>query len=73
MLDSVQYEACVVEIGGSEMRKRGILHDRFDLFLELLEETGLSTLSPPNADEDAQRDLLESRALVGHNGGRPRH
>lgn len=50
--DAIEAGACqpsVTEIGASEMRKRGVKPDRFDLFEELLAEAGLSSarrLSP---------------------------
>jgi hypothetical protein len=42
-LSNAAYEACVVEIGASEMRQRGIRPDRYDLFEELLCEAGLES------------------------------
>jgi hypothetical protein len=38
------YDAYVVEIGASEMRRRGIRPDRFDLFKELLAEAGIGSI-----------------------------
>ena len=44
MLVDGQHQAYVVEIGASEMRKRGIRPERFDLFEELLDEAGIRAL-----------------------------
>jgi len=44
VLANGQCQGCVVEIGASEMRQRGIRPDRYDLFEELLEEAGIRSL-----------------------------
>ncbi|MBY4718594.1 hypothetical protein [Ralstonia mannitolilytica] len=44
ILVGTDHEAYVVEIGASEMRKRGIRPDRYDLFEELLNEAGVGSL-----------------------------
>lgn len=44
MLVGGEHKVYVVEIGASEMRKRGIRPDRFDLFEELLDKAGIRDL-----------------------------
>jgi hypothetical protein len=44
ILADEQHLAHVVEIGASEMRRRGIRPDRFDLFEELLDKAGIRAL-----------------------------
>jgi len=39
-----RYECFVVNIGASEMRKKGVRPDRFDTFEELLESAGIAHL-----------------------------
>jgi hypothetical protein len=43
-LTAQSHHAHVVEIGASEMRKRGVKPDRYDLFERLLGEAGLVDL-----------------------------
>ncbi|WP_192386560.1 hypothetical protein [Burkholderia cepacia] len=40
-----EVDAYVVEIGASEMRERGIRPDRYDLFVDLLNDAGVTKLS----------------------------
>lgn len=44
LLQSCNHEGFVVEIGASEMRRRGVKPDRYDLFERLLEEAGIVSL-----------------------------
>jgi hypothetical protein len=43
-IDGGTHEAFVVKIGASEMRKRGITPDRYDLFEQLLRDAGIDSL-----------------------------
>lgn len=44
ILAGSEHEAYVVEMGASEMRKRGVRPDRYDLFEALLKEAGVESL-----------------------------
>jgi hypothetical protein len=39
-----RHQAFIVEVGASEMRRRGIKPDRYDLFAQLLDDAGLGAL-----------------------------
>lgn len=48
IVDSSAYECFVVNIGASEMRERGVVPDRYDLFEKFLEDISLSNLKKIN-------------------------